>query len=101
MQVLCHVYTVHRLCRHFPHVSQDICSAPSSAGRPTQEPAVAVHGAGVGGLTQEPAVAVHEVGARRPTLAVENSYAVYQGGGGGGSPVMVLPVSPSRLYNEL
>ena len=36
MQFLCHVYTVHRLCRHFPHVSQDICSAPSSgAGRPT------------------------------------------------------------------
>ena len=24
VQVLCHVYTVHRLCRHFPHVSQDI-----------------------------------------------------------------------------
>ena len=21
MQFLCHVYTVHRLCRHFPHVS--------------------------------------------------------------------------------
>ena len=51
MQFLCHVYTVHRLCSHFPHVSQDICSAPSS-------------------------------GAGRPTLAVENSHAVYPGGGG-------------------
>ena len=78
MQVLCHVYTVHRPCRHFPHVSQDICSAPSSgAGRSTQEPAVMVHWAGVGGLTQETAVVVHEARAGRPTLAVENSYAVY------------------------
>ena len=50
-----------RLGRHFPNVSQDICSAPSS-------------------------------GAGRPTLAVENSYAVYRGGGC--SPVMVWPVPP-------
>ena len=70
-------HTVHR---HFPHVSQDICSAPSSgAGRPTREPAVVVHGAGVGGLTQGLAVVVHEAGARLPTPAVENSYAVHQG----------------------
>ena len=62
------------------YVSQDICSAPSSgARRPTREPAVVVHGAGVRGLAQEPAVVVHEAGAGRPTLAVENSYAVYQG----------------------
>ena len=54
--------------------------------------------AGVGALTQEPAVVVHETGAGRPTLAVENSYAVYRGGG---SPVMVLPVSPPPRYNEL
>ena len=51
------------MCRHFPHVSQDICPAPSSgAGRPTKEPAVVVHGAGVGGLTEEPAVVVHQAG---------------------------------------
>ena len=116
VQFLCHVYTVHRLCRlcrHFPHVSQDICSAPSSrAGRPTQEPelvvhgagvggltqepAVAVHGAGVGGLTQEPAVVVHVAGAGRPTLAVENSYAAMLCTGGG-TPIMVLPVPPPPL----
>ena len=51
VQFLCHAYTVHRLCRHFPHVSQDTFSAPSS-------------------------------GAGQPTRAVENSYAVYRGGGG-------------------
>ena len=28
VQILCHVYTVHRPCRHFPHVSDDIGSAP-------------------------------------------------------------------------
>ena len=65
------------------HASEDICSAPSSgAGRPTQEPAVVVHGTGPGGLTQKPAVVVHEAGAGRPSLVVDNSYAVYQRGGG-------------------
>ena len=38
-------------------------------------------------------------GAGQPTLAVENSYAVYHGGD---NPVMVLPVPPQPpLYNEL
>ena len=76
------------------HVSQDMFSPRSSGaecltqeplvvvhgagdGGVTQEPSVVVHGAGVGALTQEPAVVVHEVAAGRPTLAVENSYAVY------------------------
>ena len=60
----------------------------AGVGGLTQEPAVVMHEAGVGGLTQEPAVVLHEAGAGRPTLAVENSYAVYRGGGG--SPVLWL-----------
>ena len=57
-----------RLGRHFPNVSQDICSAPSS-------------------------------GAGRPTLAVENSYAVYRGGGGQSSHgVACVPPSGCTMH---
>ena len=42
-------------------------------------------------------------GAGRPTLAVENSCALYRGGGGGSSHGFACapPPPPSRLYNEL